>query len=111
VTNPQDMFQQIQRMQQDMQLAQEELANARVEATAGGGMVKATVTGTGELVGISIKPEVVDPMDVETLEDLVLAAVTEANRQARELQQQKLGAATASIDLGALGGGLGGLLG
>jgi DNA-binding YbaB/EbfC family protein len=105
------MFQQIQRMQQDMQLAQEELANARVDATVGGGVVKATVTGAGELVAISISPDVVDPTDVETLEDLVLAAVTEATRQARELQQEKLGAATASLDLGALGGGLGGLFG
>ena len=56
-----------------------------VEATVGGGVVKATVTGSGELVAISIDPGVVDPDDVETLEDLVLAAVTEANRQAREL--------------------------
>ncbi len=113
--NPQEqqmqMLRQIQQMQQDMQTAQEDLANARVEATVGGGVVKATVTGSGELVAISIDPGVVDPDDVETLEDLVLAAVTEANRQARELQQQKLGAATSGLDTSALGGALGGLLG
>jgi nucleoid-associated protein EbfC len=108
------MLQQIQKMQQDMQLAQEELASMRVEATVGGGVVKATVTGAGELVGIAIDPAVVDPSDVETLEDLVLAAVNEANRQARDLAQQKLGGVTSGIDLGGLGGaggGLGGLFG
>jgi DNA-binding YbaB/EbfC family protein len=105
------MLKQLQQMQQDMQTAQEELANARVDATVGGGVVKATVTGSGELVAISISPEVVDPDDVETLEDLVLAAVTEATRQAQELQQQKLGAATSALDAGGLGNALGGLLG
>jgi DNA-binding YbaB/EbfC family protein len=102
---------QLHQMQQDMQSEQEELANARVDATVGGGVVKATVTGSGQLVAISISPEVVDPDDVETLEDLVLAAVTEATRQAQELQQQKLGAATAALDAGGLGNALGGLLG
>jgi nucleoid-associated protein EbfC len=117
VTDPQQqmqMLQQIQKMQQDMQAAQEDLLNTRVEATAGGGVVKATVTGNGELVAISIDPGVVDPTDVETLEDLILAAVNEANRQARELAQQKLGGVTSGIDLGGLGGlggGLGGLFG
>ena len=115
MANPQQMkmLRQIQKMQEDMQLAQEELANARVEATVGGGVVKATVTGSGTLVAITIDPRVVDPEDVETLEDLVLASVTEATRQARELQQEKLGAATGGLDAGALGnlGGLGGLLG
>ena len=113
MTDPQQqmqMLQQIQKMQQDMQAAQEDLLNTRVEATAGGGVVKATVTGNGELVAISIDPGVVDPTDVETLEDLILAAVTEANRQARELAQQKLGGVTSGIDLGGLGG-LGGLFG
>jgi len=115
VANPQQMkmLRQIQKMQEDMELAQEELANARVEATVGGGVVKATVTGSGTLVAIAIDSSVVDPEDVETLEDLVLASVTEATRQARELQQEKLGAATGGLDAGALGnlGGLGGLLG
>jgi DNA-binding YbaB/EbfC family protein len=108
------MLKQIQKMQQDMQEAQEALANATVEASAGGGVVKATVTGEGELRRVSIDPSVVDPEDIETLEDLVVAAVSEAVRQAKELQQEKLGAATAGLDLGGalggLGGGLGGLL-
>jgi hypothetical protein len=105
------MLRQLQKMQDDMRAAQEQLANATVEATAGGGVVKATVSGEGELRAIAIDPSVVDPDDVETLEDLVVAAVTEAVRQAKQLQSEKLGAATAGLDLGGLGGGLGGLLG
>jgi DNA-binding YbaB/EbfC family protein len=109
------MLRQIQKMQEDMQAAQDALANATVEASAGGGVVTATVTGDGDLRRISIDPSVVDPEDVETLEDLVVAAVSEAMRQAKELQQEKLGAATGGLDLGgALGslglGGPGGLL-
>jgi DNA-binding YbaB/EbfC family protein len=108
------MLKQIQKMQEDMQAAQDALANATVEASAGGGVVKATVTGDGDLRRISIDPSVVDPQDIETLEDLVVAAVSEAMRQAKALQQEKLGAATAGLDLGGalggLGGGLGGLL-
>ena len=114
MTNPQDLFQQVQKMQADMQAAQEALANTLVDATAGGGVVKATVTGDGELRAISIDPSVVDPDDVETLEDLVLAAVTEATREAKALQAEQLGAATGGIDLDSLltgMDGLGGLLG
>jgi DNA-binding YbaB/EbfC family protein len=108
------MLKQLQKMQEDMQAAQDALANATVEASAGGGVVKATVTGDGELRRVSIDPSVVDPEDIETLEDLVVAAVHEAMRRAKEMQQEKLGAATAGLDLGGalggLGGGLGGLL-
>jgi len=106
--DPMGMLGQIQKMQADMQAAQAALANEVIEATVGGGVVKATVTGEGALRAISIDPSVVDPNDVETLEDLVVAAVTEATRQAKVLQQEKLSAA-APFDLGALG--LDGLLG
>jgi DNA-binding YbaB/EbfC family protein len=105
--DPMAMFGQIQKMQEDMRAAQEALANATIEATAGGGVVKATVTGDGDLRRIEIDASVVDPADIETLEDLVVAAVNEAVRQARELAQQKLGAVTGGIDLGGLGGLLG----
>jgi len=108
---PMNMFEQIQKMQADMQAAQDALANTLVEGTAGGGLVKATVTGDGELRRISIDPSVVDPNDVETLEDLVRAAVLDAMRQAKELQAQKLGAATGGLDLDSMLGGFGGLLG
>ncbi len=107
---PMNMLQQIQKMQADMAAAQEALANTTVDATVGGGVVKATVTGEGDLRAISIDPSVVDPLDVETLEDLVVAAVVEATRQAKQLQQQKLGAATGGLDLDSMLGGLGGLL-
>jgi nucleoid-associated protein EbfC len=110
MTNPMDMLKQVQQMQADMQAAQEALANETIDATVGGGVVRATVTGSGELRSISIDPSVVDPEDIETLEDLVVAAVIEATRQAKELQAQKLGAVTGGIDLGSMLGGLGGSL-
>jgi DNA-binding YbaB/EbfC family protein len=113
--DPMGIFSQIQKMQSDMQAAQEALANEVIEATVGGGVVKATVNGEGALLSIAIDRSVVDPDDVETLEDLVVAAVHEATRQAKVLQQEKLGAVTpdlGSLDLGALGlGDIGGLLG
>jgi nucleoid-associated protein EbfC len=111
MSDPMDMFKQIQQMQAEMQAAQDALANTLVEGSAGGGVVKVTVTGDGEVRKISIDPSVVDPADVETLEDLVLAALHEAMREAKEMQAQKLGAATGGIDLDGLMGGLGGMLG
>jgi DNA-binding YbaB/EbfC family protein len=85
------MMQQVQQMQADMLKAQEELANERVEASAGGGMVTVTASGSGEIVDIKIAPEAIDPDDAETLEDLVLAGVNQALRNAQELAQSKLG--------------------
>lgn len=108
--NPMDVLAQVQQMQAYMQAAQEALASTTIDATVGGGVVRATVTGEGELREIKIDPSVVDPDDVETLEDLVVAAVIEATRQAKELQSQKMGAVTGGIDLGAVLGGLGGTL-
>lgn len=98
-----NMMRQVQKMQADMLAAQEALAAETVEASAGGGMVTAVVTGGGELKSISIKPEVVDPEDVEMLEDLVVAAVTEALRMSQELQSQRLGGVTGGLDLSAFG--------
>jgi DNA-binding YbaB/EbfC family protein len=98
---------QMQRMQQDMADAQAALATETVEGSAGGGVVKATVTGAGELRAVSISPDVVDPEDVEMLEDLVVAAVTEALRAAQELQAASMGSMTGGLDLGSLGGLLG----
>ncbi|MGI5349770.1 YbaB/EbfC family nucleoid-associated protein [Streptomyces sp. CA-250714] len=87
----QQLLQQAQKMQQDLAAAQQELAEASVEGTSGGGLVKATVNGSGELQGLVIDPKAVDPEDTETLADMVLAAVRDANSAAAELQQQKLG--------------------
>jgi DNA-binding YbaB/EbfC family protein len=78
-------------MQAEMLKAQEELANERVEASVGGGMVTVTASGSGEIVGIKISPEAIDPDDPETLEDLVLAGVNQALSNAQELAQSKLG--------------------
>jgi DNA-binding YbaB/EbfC family protein len=89
--NMQQLLQQAQKMQQDLARAQEELANTEVEGQAGGGLVKATVTGAGELRALKIDPKAVDPEDTETLADLVVAAVQAANENAQNLQQQKLG--------------------
>ena len=95
------MLKQVQEMQAQMARAQEELAGETVEATAGGGMVRVTATGAGEIVGIKIAAEAIDPDDPEMLEDLVLAAVNEALRNAQDLMQSKLGGAMG--DLGGLG--------
>ena len=83
--NMQQLMKQAQKMQQQLAAAQEELADAEVTGTAGGGLVTATVTGTGELRRVTIDPTAVDPDDVETLQDLVVAAVRDANRAAGEL--------------------------
>ncbi|CAL9503781.1 Nucleoid-associated protein [Streptomyces sp. enrichment culture] len=89
--NMQQLLQQAQKMQQDLARAQEELANTEVDGQAGGGLVKATVTGAGELRALKIDPKAVDPEDTETLADLIVAAVQAANQNAQTLQQQKLG--------------------
>ncbi len=99
------MMQQVQQMQAEMAKAQEELANETVEASVGGGMVTVKANGAGEIVAIKISPEAIDPDDPESLEDLVLAGVNEALRNAQDLMQSRLGGA-----LGGLGGlGLPGL--
>src|ERR1700727_323915 len=102
--NMQQILKQAQKMQQDMLAAQEALKDEVVEASAGGGMVTARVSGDLELKSVTISPEAVDPEDVELLQDMVLAAVNEALRSAQELAASKLGGIT-----GGLTGGLGGL--
>ena len=101
------MMRQMQKMQDDMAQAQAALAAETIEASAGGGMVTAVVTGTGSLQSIAIAADVVDPDDIEMLEDLVVAAVNEALRQAQDLQAGRMGAVTGGLDLGPLGGMLG----
>lgn len=96
------IIKQAQRMQAQMALAQEELQNAVLEGAAGGGAVKASVSGHGDLLSISIAKEVVNPDDVEMLEDLVLGAVKDALAKAKSLSEQKMNAVT---------GGMGGLSG
>jgi nucleoid-associated protein EbfC len=99
----QNMMKQVQKMQADMLAAQEALATMEVEGSAGGGMVKAVVTGSGELRSVSISADVVDPDDIEMLEDLVVAAVTEAMRASQELQSEQMSPVTGGLDLSAFG--------
>jgi DNA-binding protein, YbaB/EbfC family len=89
----------MQKMQKGMQDAQEELQTTRVEATAGGGVVKAVVNGKGRLVDLEIKPEAVDPDDVEMLQDLIVTAIKEAEEKAEEMETQKMQSLTSGIPL------------
>ena len=77
----------------------------------GGGVVKVTITGDGEVRAVKIDPSVVDPDDIETLEDLIVAGVVEATRLSKEMQANAMGAATGGIDVESMLGGLGGMLG
>jgi len=96
------LLKQAQRMQAQMAMVQEELEKTVVGGASGGGMVKASVNGHGEVLSISISPEVVDKDDVEMLEDLVLTAIKEAAKQSKELANSKMNAVT---------GGMGGMPG
>jgi DNA-binding YbaB/EbfC family protein len=100
--NMQQLMKQAQKMQQQMADAQATLSEMEVTGSAGGGVVTATVSGTGDLKALVIAPTVVDPDDTETLADLIIAAVRAANEQAQELAAQKMGPLA-----GGLGGGLG----
>jgi len=97
--NMQQLLQQAQKMQQDLANAQEELARTEVDGQAGGGLVKATVTGAGELRALKIDPKAVDPEDVETLEDLVLAAVHNATEAGRAVTEKTMGPLTGGLGL------------
>ena len=94
--NPKQLMKQVQQMQETMQRRMQEL---RVEGTAGGGMVKATMNGSKELLGVVIDKEAVDPNDVEMLQDLVVAAVNEAARKVDEEMQGQIGAMTGGMKI------------
>jgi DNA-binding YbaB/EbfC family protein len=96
----QQLMKQAQKMQQQLMEAQAQLAETEVAGTAGGGLVTATVTGSGDVVSVKIDPKAVDPDDVESLEDLVVAAIRDAATNAQAIQQEKMGP---------LAGGMGGL--
>jgi DNA-binding YbaB/EbfC family protein len=86
-----------QQMQHEMLRVQAELESATVDGSAGGGVVSATVTGKQELVSVTIDPSVVDPTDVEMLQDLVVAAINDALRASRALAEQKMSAVTGGL--------------
>ena len=114
--NIQKMLQQAQEMMAAQQEAQEALKNERVEASAGGGMVKVTATGDMRIEAIHLEPDAVDPEDVEMLQDLMLAAINQALTQAEEIAAKQMEGLTgggfdpaSALESLGLGGGLGGL--
>ncbi|MDA8337522.1 MAG: YbaB/EbfC family nucleoid-associated protein [Peptococcaceae bacterium] len=97
--NMSKMMKQVQKMQADMAKLEEELATRTVEATAGGGLVRAVANGRQEIMALEIKPEAVDPEDVETLNDLVLAAVNSALSEARKMASGEMSRLTGGMNI------------
>jgi DNA-binding YbaB/EbfC family protein len=97
--NMQQIMREAQKMQKKMAQIQEEAGAQEIEATAGGGMVKTVMNGRQELVSITIEKEIVDPNDVEMLQDLVLAAVNEATKKAKALMDEKMQSLTGGLNI------------
>jgi DNA-binding YbaB/EbfC family protein len=99
------ILQQAQKMQEQLMTAQQELAETEVTGQAGNGLVRVTQTAAGEVRSVEIDPKIVDPEDVETLQDLLVGAIQDASRAAQELQAEKMGPLTGGLGgLGDLGG-------
>jgi hypothetical protein len=105
-----DLMRQAQKLQEEMVKAQEEAKKKTVEATAGGGMVTVVASGSGEIVSIKIEKDVVNPDDIEMLQDLILAASNEAIRRAQELVQTDMSRLTGGLNVPGMGD-LGGMFG
>ncbi len=99
-----DMMQKIQKMQVEMNQAQEEVENTEFSASSGGGAVEVTVSGKHEILSVKIKPEVVDPEDVEMLEDLLMASLNEAIRKANDTMETRMNGLTGGLNIPGLGG-------
>lgn len=99
-----DMMRQVQKMQEDMQNAQAEVEAAEFEAAAGGGAVNVKVNGKKEVLEVKLQPEVVDPDDIEMLEDLIVAAINEAMGKADSEMEKRMGAVTGGMSLPGMGG-------
>lgn len=97
--NVSNVIKQAQKMQEEMEKVQSELEDKTVEASSGGGMVTVTVSGKKELLSIKIKPEVVDPEDIETLEDLVMVAVNDAIKKADEMMAEGMSSITGGLNI------------
>ena len=100
--NMQSMIRQAQKMQQDMLKAQEELESKSYEASVGGGVVSAVVSGKKEVTSVTIDPDAIDPDDVEMLQDMIMAAVNEAMRKAAEEQNASMSKLTGGLNLSGL---------
>jgi DNA-binding YbaB/EbfC family protein len=94
-----DMMKQMQKMQAKMEEMQRQLEETEVEGSSGGGMVKVVVNGKSEVVSLSIDPEVVDPDDVEMLQDLVMAAINQAREKVQELQSEQMSSLTGGLNI------------
>lgn len=94
-----DMIKQVQTMQENMEKTREEIENTEFEATAGGDAIKAIVNGKKEVISVKLKEEVVDPDDIEMLEDLIVAAVNEAIRKADEKMEEEMGKLTGGMNI------------
>lgn len=101
--NMQQLMKQAQKMQQQLEAAQAELAETEVTGSAGGGLVTVTMLGSGELTALTIDPKAVDPADIETLQDLIVAAVRDASRAVGEIAAETMGPLTGGAGLGGLG--------
>ena len=97
--NMNSVIKQAQKMQKEMERVQQETEEEQVEATSGGGAVKVVVNGKKELISIKLDPDAVDPDDVETLEDLILAAVNEGVKKAEEIMSERMGAITGGLNI------------
>lgn len=95
--NPRQLQQMAQQMQRQMQKIQEELGTTMVEGSAGGGAITVTMNGHRELQAITISPDVVDPDDIEMLQDLLLAAFNDASKRAQDLAEERLGPLTGGM--------------
>lgn len=99
-----EMMQRIQKMQEDMARVQEEVENSEFTASAGGGAVEVKVSGKHEVLGITLKPEVVDPEDVEMLEDLLRASLNEAIRKSNDTMEREMNGVTGGMNIPGLSG-------
>lgn len=97
--NMNSVLKQAQKMQEEMERIQQETEEENIEATSGGGAVKVVVNGKKELVEIKLDPDAVDPDDVETLEDLIMAAVNEAVKKAEDMMEERMGAITGGMSI------------
>ena len=97
--NMNQMMKQAQKMQKEMAKAQEEVQARVVEASSGGGAVTVQANGQQQIISIKIKPEVIDPEDIEMLEDLVMAAVNEALKQTQDMMAQEMGKITGGMNI------------
>jgi len=101
--NIDQLFKQVQKMQAEMEKLQANLENERVEGTSGGGMVRAILNGKRDLLELKIEPEVVKPDDVEMLEELICAAINQAQQRALELQSQSMAKLTGGLPMPGMG--------